>query len=75
MDPELQRHTSRGMQSRGFYICIYIYIVLVFFEVYEDAHGKEEKQMQQALLLPHEIVGAFASSGNLHLLGADQATY
>lgn len=39
-----------------------------------DSHGSVEKEMKQSILLPHEIVGSFHSSGKLDLMTGNQAS-
>jgi hypothetical protein len=37
-------------------------------KVWEDSHGKVEKEMKQVIFLPHEILGSMVGAGRLDLV-------
>ncbi len=39
---------------------------------WEDTHGKEEKLMNQAIFLPHQILGCLFAAGKLELIAGNE---
>ena len=44
-------------------------------EAWEDSHGPMSKTMEQAMFLPHEIMGSLFAAGRLDLFAGDSAPW
>ena len=41
-------------------------------EEWDDSHGKTQKNMNQAMFLPHQILGSLFGAGKLNLIAGDK---